>query len=250
MTTRVLEATNALISLLEELETNQQEQGIRSLGDNIGVSKSTVHRMLQNLASKFWVYQDNDSKNYYIGLRFLCFANEWKQNLRIVQIADPYLQNLAHQCGQTIVLNILNKGRALCIHKIEALSIIRIASRVGHEYPLHAGASGKTVLAYSPKSLVDETLSCNLESFGPCTITDPAILRDQLVQIRKTKYCITQEEVDPGVAAISSPVLNSDNSLAFVVTIAGTYFDIRQNEEDYLRLLLSTTSELEDIINS
>ena len=106
MTNRVLESTDALIFLLEELEDSTQEQGIRSIGDSIGTSKSTVHRLLQNLSADSWVFQDQNTKNYYLGLRFLCFADEWRQNLKIVRAADSFLQDLAHRCGQTIALNI------------------------------------------------------------------------------------------------------------------------------------------------
>ena len=249
MANRVLDSTDALIFLLEKLKNNVQEQGVRSLGDSIVASKSTVHRLLQSMSANSWVFQDKNTKNYYIGLRFLCLADEWRQNLKLVRFADPFLQSLAHRCGQTIALNILNKGRALCVHKIEALSVIRIASRIGHEYPLHAGASGKSVLAYSPKALIDSVLSSQLPAYTPYTVTDPKILSTQIEEIKKSKYCISREEIDPGVAAIASPVLNNKGDLLFVVTIAGTHFEIEQNLNNYIRDLLDTTFELEKHIN-
>ena len=134
------------------------------------------------------------------------------------------------------------------MHKIDALSIIRIASRIGHEYPLHAGASGKSVLAYSPKTLIDKILSSPLTSYTPYTITDPEVLRKQLEEIKKVRYCISKEEVDPGVAAIASPVLDDKGNLLFVITIAGTYFEIESNTDQYVEMLLDTTSRVEKAI--
>ena len=43
------------------------------------------------------------------------------------------------------------------------------------------GPTGKTMLAFSPTSIVNEVLGKRLRRYGPNTITDPQILRDQLV---------------------------------------------------------------------
>ena len=245
MSSRIPETADALISLLDALESATDEQSIRTLGENIGVPKSTVHRLLQGLLSKGWVYQDDRTKNYSIGLRFLCQAEEWRRGLSVVRIAEAALHDLSLQCEQTVVLSILHKEQVLCVEKIDSLSILHIASQIGHVYPLHAGATCKTALAYAPQMLINKVMSTTLRRYTPLTTVDHLILQKQLQKIKNDGYCFTKEEVDPGVAALAAPVLGKDHELICIVTIAGAYFYILENKQRYLELLLATVSRLE-----
>lgn len=240
MPAKNLEAMETLISLLDVLGKDTHEQCIRSLSKNIGASKSTVHRMLQELSSKSWAYQDIDSKNYYIGLSFLCFADEWRRNLPIIKLIDSELHDLAKKSGQTITLSVLHKEKALCIHRIDAPRVLRIASRVGNEYPLYAGASGKTVLACSDRKLKENIISGKLTSFTPYTVTDPDILKKQLSSIYANKYCLSSEEIDAGISAMATPIFYSSKRLAFVVTMSGAHYEIVRNEDSYKKLLMQS----------
>lgn len=251
MSGKALDSVETLVSILEVLGgENKNERSIRSIGESCGASKSTIHRMLQGLEQEQWVYQDQDSKSYCIGLRFLCLAEEWRQRLPIVRLCEQYIESLAQKCGHTVAVYILDNNRAVCLHKIDSHGRIRIASQIGCEFPLHAGASGKTVLAFSPRQVYERVFSEPLEQYTPYTVTRHDILKQQIDDIRRKGYCISQEEVDPGVAAISAPVLDVNQSLVFVITIAGACFDINQDRAVLLDCLLSVKKSIEYQIKS
>lgn len=235
------DSLETILTILETLEDSEEVHSIRRIEERSGIPKSTVHRILQELTSIGWAYQDEEDKNYYVGLKFLSLANEWRSNIEVVKAFDPILRQVVNACGQTAFLNIIDGERAVCLHKVESNNAVRIASIIGQEQPFHAGASGKLLLAYAPELLIKKVLSEKLEAFTPFTRTDPATLMDELKDIRKQGYSESMEEMDPGVAAISVHVDWPDAVIA--LTVAGIRFDYERDRESWLSALTEATKK-------
>jgi len=241
---RSLDSIDAVFNILESLDGSKEKDSVRKIAEETGITKSTVHRILQSLTSIGWTYQDAEDKSYCLSLKFLTFANEWRMNLDIVKQFDPILRKISAECGQTAFLNIIDIDRAFCLHKVESESLVRVASVVGKEQAFHAGASGKVLLAYAPKWLVDKVLSQKLEAFTPFTVTDPAKIREQLSTIREQGYCFSVEEIDPGAAAVSVPSLNEKKGIVTAVSVAGTRFDFERDHEKWLSSLREAVKDV------
>lgn len=241
---KFFDSIDTILTILETLENSEEVHSVRKIEELTGVPKSTVHRILQELTSIGWAYQDEEDKNYYIGLKFLSLANEWRVNLDIVKKIDPILRNVVRRCGQSAFLNIIDNERAVCLHKIESNNIVRIASIIGEKQPFHAGASGRMLLAYAPEPLVKKVLSQKLEIFTPFTVTDPKLLREGLQKVREKGYCESVEEMDPGVAAISVHVDMCDTDRVMALTVAGTRFDYERDRDMWLSVLIEETKNL------
>lgn len=235
------DSIETILTILETLEDSEEVHSIRGIEELSGIPKSTVHRILQELTSIGWAYQDEEDKNYYVGLKFLSLANEWRSNIEVVKAFDPVLRQVVNACGQTAFLNIIDGERAVCLHKVESNNAVRIASIIGQEQPFHAGASGKLLLAYAPESLVKKVLSEKLEAFTPFTRTDPKTLMEELKKIREQGYSESVEEMDPGVAAISVHVDWPDTVIA--LTVAGIRFDYERDREHWLSALTEVTKK-------
>ena len=198
------DSIDIILRLLEALGNPEEKYSVRKIEELTGVPKSTAHRILQELSDTGWVYQDAEDKNYYIGLKFL----------------------------------------VVCLHKVESINKVRVTSIVGEEQPFHAGASGKTLLAFAPEALVKKVLSRKLEAFTPFTVTDPKLIKEELNAIRKAMYCESVEEMDPGVAAVSAHVEIAGIDTVMSLTIAGTRFDYEANRDLWLSVLMEEAESL------
>ena len=183
---KFFDSIDTILTILEALENLEEAHSVRKIEELTGVPKSTVHRILQELTAIGWAYQDEEDKNYYIGLKFLSLANEWRVNLDMVKKIDPVLRNVVKRCGQSAFINIIDHERVVCLHKIESNRVVRITSIIGEEQLFHAGASARMLLAYAPEALVKKVLSQKLEAFTPFTVTDPELPGDAAERIRQT----------------------------------------------------------------
>ena len=241
---KFFDSIDTILTILEALENLEEAHSVRKIEELTGVPKSTVHRILQELTAIGWAYQDEEDKNYYIGLKFLSLANEWRVNLDMVKKIDPVLRNVVKRCGQSAFINIIDHERVVCLHKIESNRVVRITSIIGEEQLFHAGASARMLLAYAPEALVKKVLSQKLEAFTPFTVTYPKLLREDLKQIREKGYCESVEEMDPGVAAISVHIDMCGTDLIMALTVAGTRFDYERDRDMWLSVLIEETKNL------
>ena len=239
------DTTNAVLKILEVLARYEEELSIRKIADYCGLTKSKAHRLLQSLSALNWAYQNADTKNYYIGVAFLSAANEWRMGLDLVKTFDPVLRDIVAQCGQTACLNVLDGEKGVCLHKVESRRSVRIASEIGQEYPLHAGATGKLLLAYAAQPLIEQVLGGVLKEFTPYTVTDRNLLAKQLETVRTYGYSFSVEEIDPGVAAVAIPASGGPDGTTMAITVAGTRFDYDLDAAVWLKILRAKKAEIE-----
>jgi DNA-binding IclR family transcriptional regulator len=72
----------------------------------------------------------------------------------------------------------------------------------------HALALGKVVLALEPREAVDRYLSAGLRRFTPQTITEPAVLLDELRDVRLRGVAAECEEFGRDFCCLAAPVLD------------------------------------------
>jgi DNA-binding IclR family transcriptional regulator len=87
--------------------------------------------------------------------------------------------------------------------------------------PLHAGASGRAILAFLPEAEIESYLQSGLPKVGPNTVTDRAELRRLLEQTREKGLARSRQESASGIAAISVPVFLPDGRVAGSLSISG-----------------------------
>lgn len=227
-----------MTQILTTLYMHDGDVGIREISAECGVPKSSLHRMLQALKEEGWVYQGGEGNNYRIGLRLLVLASQSRLRMGLVKQLHPVMKQISEYCEQTVVLSVVDGRQTVCLHTIESNKRIRIDSQVGSRGPLHAGASGKTLLAFASPELCEEVLSEQLRSYTPFTITEPERLRRELEKIRRNGYGVSIEELDPGAAAIAVPILDQRGELVAGVSIAGPRFDFEGEELEWSREIL------------
>jgi DNA-binding IclR family transcriptional regulator len=99
---------------------------------------------------------------------------------------------------------------------------VRYTARVGASNPLHTGAMGKVLLAFSdPGDLGDLLDRMTLTASTDRTITDRRKLEDELNTIRGSGYAVSRGEQAVGVAAMSAPILRSDGVILAALSVLG-----------------------------
>lgn len=189
----------------------------------IDAPRSTTYRYIRTLREKgFLEHTDGDA--FRPGPRLLQFAQLARRHEDIGGVALPFMETLCAKTRETVLLTRISNAHAVCIERVEAPQAVRITFERGDVQPLHAGASSKILLAFAPRSLVDDYLSRPLAPVGVNAVTEPQQLRQQLAEIRERGYCVSESEVDEGATAIAVPVFGARNRLAAGLSTAGPTF--------------------------
>ncbi len=209
------------LSLLRLVATGQ-EQGLRltDLAAMSGLSRPTVHRLLKVLIDESAVEQDVDSRRYRIGDEMLLLGLARPGAVPMRALAEPYLQALAQQVGDTVFLSVRHGTDSVCVarhvghHPIQVLSI-----DVGARRPLGAAVSGVILLAGLDSAAAGALMQANARrlDYAGVALSD---LQRRVQQARSAGYTMASPGVMPGTRAIAVPLRGPDGEVRAALSIA------------------------------
>lgn len=223
------------IMILESFEADKKYQGITELSKKFGMQKSTIHSLLNTLKENGYIIYNPINKKYCLGLKILELAKRVSYPNDLRKIALPFMEDLAAACEEDIALNILVEGRRLCIELVESRFFVRQIVPLNKPLPLHCSAAGKAILAFQKESEIQAIVSRHgLPRFTPRTITDPAVLFDELNAIRSQGYAESREEYGRDAAAVAFPILGKDGNSVGSLSVQSTINRINENTSPFL----------------
>ncbi len=221
--------------------------GVRELSGHLGFSPATVQRLLQTLRSHGFVDQDPETRLYRLGSVYYSFLHTLQSGLPVGRAAVPFMKQLLSRTRETVHLNVIDNTQRLCIDTLESAQALKASMPIGSRSPLHAGASSKCLLAFSPPEFVEFFLAKDpLPRITENTITDRQRLRAELELIRSQGYAASLAETIPGLGSLSAPVLNHRSVLLAAVSLAVPEIRFR-NEEHRQHCLIALRNAVSDI---
>jgi IclR family acetate operon transcriptional repressor len=216
------QSVDRAITALEYL-ARSGESGVTEVSEAIGVHKSTASRLLVALQGRELVESTGDRGRYRLGVGVLRLAAAVGGRLDVVSQGAPVCAALAAELGETVNLAIRQGEVAVNVHQSEGGGAVTVDSWVGRPTPLHATSSGKVLLAYAPESVL-ATVGAGLRIYTDQTITDPAVLRGQLDQVREIGYATTEGELEVGLNAVAAPVRDAGGGVIAALSVSGPVY--------------------------
>ncbi|EFL28382.1 IclR family transcriptional regulator [Streptomyces himastatinicus ATCC 53653] len=208
--------------ILEAFTADDDTLSLADLVRRTGVAKATVHRLAQELV--VWGLLERAGCDYRLGLRLFEIGQRVHRQRILREVAQPYMEDLLLATRETIHFAIHDGLDVVYLEKILPHRGLSEESRVAGRLPLYCTATGKAILAFSPKSLAGEVIGNGLKPFTRYTITSPARLLCQLERVREQGVATEAEEIRLGYLSMAVPVFARGGSLAGALSItAPTY---------------------------
>jgi IclR family transcriptional regulator, KDG regulon repressor len=207
--------------ILEYLGTQTKEVGVRELGQAIGLSKSSVHRILQTLRARGFVRWNPDNARYSLGMKAFEVGCGILRSMEAHSVAKPYLEQLANSLGETVFLGVLDDIEVVFIDKIDVRRSVHIQADIGSRHPLHSTAVGKALLANLDRTESDRIIAAKpLARLTKNTITDPEALRAELERIRRQGYAEDNEETEDGLYCVGAALFNYSGKPVAAISVS------------------------------
>ncbi len=187
----------------------------------LGVARSTAHRLLAALRERGFVAQDKPNGVYRPGWSLNEIGLTAIGQLDIRRVARPVLEDLREKTQETASLLVLESVNVRFIDCVEGQRSLRVGSRVGLVLPAHCTAAGKSILAALPPSeLARRYVDRDLESRTPVSITEWQRLDAELTHVRQCGYAVNLEESEQGVSAIGVAIQDPIGSPIAALAVA------------------------------
>jgi len=195
-----------------------------------GLEKSRVYRSLKTLEAAGFIVQGDDGRYELTRvIHFLSAAVERGRDASLVEVAAPYLDELAVTTGESVHLGALVGDHTVVLDRRESPAKVRLASVVlGQSVPLHAGAVPKAILAYVDDATCQSVLDnlANLPKYAHGTCRDADALRAELDAIRQRGYSISDGDFDASARGAGAPIFGADGIVVGGVSVGGPSFRV------------------------
>lgn len=198
------------------------EHGVR-LTDIVvysGLSRPTAHRILQTLLAEGVGEQDPSTRRYRVGAEISLLGLSRPAQFPVRAAAEPYLQALADELGDTVFLTIRAGWDSVALDRKTGTYPIKVlAIDVGVRRPLGVGMAGVMLLATLAPDEAEYICEMNagrLPAEGPSIET----IRSRVESARREGYAYSEAGILPGTRALALPVMDVDGHVAAAVAVA------------------------------
>jgi len=240
---RRVPAIDKCFSILELLAQSKAPMGISEISRKLDLNKSSVFNTVHTLRDLNVLENGPDGK-FVFGTRFYILGNMAGKGSALIQTAHPYLRTINERTKLSVFLGLRSDRQAILIDKADSAYDLKVSSEIGMQMPILAGAGIKAMLSQLSDEEIDEILArTELKRYTPYSITDKAVYREEILEVRKQGIAYDKEEYIEGMVAFAVPVKANGKNLQAAIWAVGLTRQVSDSSIPELRALLKGISE-------
>lgn len=235
-----IQSVDRILDILEELSRSKHGITISDLARNLNLQVSTTYNLVNTLRTRDYVYQDPESKKYYIGPKVLALKNFYSDNLDIRDKVVPFIERLHREIPETVHLSIKSGTSVVPVYRLESTHTIKVDSAyVGNRGPIYCTATGRALLCgYKDEELRNLLSTLELKPYTEHTITDKDALIEEIKKSKERGYTLDNMEFQPNVHCIGAPLLNHEGEVVAAISVSTPSFRFTPEEKERIKSLV------------
>ncbi|AQV94087.1 IclR family transcriptional regulator [Cupriavidus necator] len=207
--------TGSLARGLQVLDVLTQANGYMTLSDiaaETGLDASTAHRLLQTLVEHGYAVREEIQKRYLPGPLALSPLSLFHPLTQLRRESAPTLSSCQRSVGgATVALVLFIGSERLVVDFVQGTNPLSPYYDTWLKSPLHGSASGKLLLAWMTAEQRERLLGPGpYEAHTSKTITEPAVLAQELNLVRMQGYAVARDDYYDGLVAIGAPLTHQN----------------------------------------
>lgn len=232
-----IRAVERAVAILAVFSKSDPALNLKEVAARTDLDPATALRSVRTLLDSGLLEKHADG-SYSLGFRILEMAEVCLSNLDVRKYARPVMRRIRDEIDETVLLMVRSGLDCVNIEHLESLQELRQTSSLGRRGPLHAGCSGKAILAFRPDEEIEAYISyAQLVKLSDTTITDQLRLRQELETTRRLGYAESENEKGMGAAGVAAPVFGYHGEVLAVLSLAvplSRWPDIRESARELI----------------
>ncbi|MDA2986838.1 MAG: IclR family transcriptional regulator [Actinomycetota bacterium] len=207
------------VVVLCAIASTKMQPGIRQFAEELGISKTTLQRILTSLENSGIVAIDPKDQTYFITSKALVLANGFHRTHDVITMLRPAMESLRAMSGETVTLAVESDGYRVTIFQLESKHDLRYTNQLGGRYPLIVGAAGRVLLASLGDVRRREVLSQYTKEKitrpdGELIKVDPEEIERQVRETQANGYALSRGEWEHSSLGLSVPIITPTGDAA------------------------------------
>ena len=216
-----------------------------------GINVSTAHRLLQTLARRHYIEQNQETRAYTLGPRLFELGSAYARNMDLVGVSQAFHRAVARRDGRDgsscdpqrprsgggLHRHRQSDGYGVARHRA-ARSCVLHGDRQGHARLPDTGRTG---------SVFRGAARCRRRRRK--SITEPALLVAELARVRANGFALDEQELSEDVCCVGAPIRNGPDRVIAAISVAMPKARFRQDKvPEWTRLLVETAERISSVI--
>lgn len=212
--------TTKALQLLDYFTATEPSFGLSALARKSGIDKASVYRLLSELRAMGFVEQSVSTKQFRLGPALIRLANVREQTFPISAATQERLTLLVAHTKETAHVTQLQGLYLSPVNKVHS-TYHSTHARIDPSQllPLHATASGCSVLAFSDDDLLEKVMAANRPALTATTQTDADGLRAKVSAARASGFGYSFGEFEAETSSIAAPLFGADGACFGAVSV-------------------------------
>lgn len=207
-----------------------------------GLTRPTVHRLLQALERQGFLCHDEATRLFHLGPEAFVLGTLAAERYGIHRAALPCLARLAAASDDTAFLTIRLDRHGVCLHRQEGAFPIRsFVLQAGDRHPLGVGAGNLAILAALPPDEAEAIIEANtaeLDARYPGF--PPALIRRRVDEAREAGHALNPGQLHAGSWGLGLAVRDHQGTCQGALSIAAIESRMEPARREHLVTLLRT----------
>jgi IclR family pca regulon transcriptional regulator len=208
------------LQVIRSFSERAPRQTLSEVAAATGLTRAGARRILLTLQTLGYV--DFDGKLFALTPRILDLGFAYLSSMPIWNRAEPVMEALVQQVQESCSAAVLDDTDIVYVMRVSTHKIMRISLGVGSRLPAWCTSMGRLLLA----DLDDEALrarleASNVEPLTRHTLTDIDALVAKVLQARRQRWCLVNQELEEGLISIAAPIVDRSGRMVAALNISG-----------------------------
>lgn len=243
MTTDGTESNARVADVLLQFLGASQRLGVSAIARELGLSKAVVHRIVRSLVDRDLLEADPASRAYRLGPAAVALGARALRDAKLRPAALPELHELQQITGETTTVSARVPDGRVYLDQVVSENEIKMTVELGRRYPLHAGSSGRAIMAFLSAAEQESLLRNQLEALTSSTIVDADQLRSVLRTVHTTGIAESGGERQVGAASLAAPIFDLDGHCIGALSVCGPISRFSEDLRERFAPLVSRSAD-------
>jgi DNA-binding IclR family transcriptional regulator len=209
-------------AILEEVARHREGIGLADLSKKVGLHNSTAFHLAKTMVALGYIRQEKDTKRYRVGRPLFALAASSLDEIEMVNIATPVLEDLARETGESSHFAVRMGDAVVVIARTSGPGAFQLTDRVGVVRPAHCTALGKIILAsLKPDQLERFLQRVELTPSTEKSITEIPALKRDIEEVRASGIAFDDGEFNIEVRCVAVAVKDFTGRVVGAIGISG-----------------------------
>lgn len=208
------------LNVIRAFDMDHEQMTLSDVAKKIDLTRANARRILLTLQHLGYV-TSHDGKLFSLSPKVLSIGYSYLSALPFRELAQPYMQELAHEVNESCSISVLDQTDIVYIARVHTKRIMTISLGIGTRLPAYATSMGKVLLStIDPMEAAKLIGTMKFEELTSYTLSKNAFIQ-HLDVVRKQGWAISDQELEIGVRSIACPIRDKKGNVIAAMNISG-----------------------------